>query len=74
MVEESIRHKWVKKPHSLLIFSQLDYLIQIVDANVHYNLVTKSADPHKLASSEANQSGFTLFAKAGHIQVQQGMG
>ena len=30
-----------------------------------------SADPDQLASVEANASGSTLFAKAGHIWVQQ---
>ena len=30
-----------------------------------------SADPDQLASEEANWSGSILFAKAGHIQVQQ---
>ena len=30
-----------------------------------------SADPDQLASSEANWSGSTLIAKAGHMQVQQ---
>ena len=30
-----------------------------------------SADPDQLGSSEANWSGSTLFAKAGHIRVQQ---
>ena len=34
--------------------------------------MTKSADPDQLASSEANWS--TLFAKAGHIMVQQDNG
>ena len=33
-----------------------------------------SADPDQLASEEANWSGATLFAKAGHIQAQQGQG
>ena len=33
--------------------------------------MTNSADPDQLASSEANWSGSTLFAKAGYIQVQQ---
>ena len=33
-----------------------------------------SADPDQLASSEANRSGSTLFAKAGYIQVQQDKG
>ena len=33
-----------------------------------------SADPDQLASSEANWSGSTLFAKAGHIQVLQDQG
>ena len=30
--------------------------------------MTNSADPDQLASSEANWSGSTLFAKAGHIR------
>ena len=33
-----------------------------------------SADPDQLASSEANWSGPTLFAKAGCIRVQQDKG
>ena len=35
--------------------------------------MANSADPDQLASSEveANWSGSILFAKAGHIQVQQ---
>ena len=33
--------------------------------------MTNSADPDKLASSEANWSGSKLFAKAGYIQIQQ---
>ena len=33
-----------------------------------------SADPDQLASSEVNWSGSTLFAKAGHIWVQQDQG
>ena len=33
--------------------------------------MTNSADPDQLASSEANWSGATLFAKTGYIQVQQ---
>ena len=36
--------------------------------------MTNSVDPDQLASSEANWSGSTLFAKAGHIQVQQDQG
>ena len=36
--------------------------------------MSNSADPDQLASSEANWSGSTLFAKAGHIQVQQDKG
>ena len=36
--------------------------------------MTNSADPDQLASSEANWSGSTLFAKAGHIQVEQDKG
>ena len=33
--------------------------------------MTNSADPDQLASSEANWSGSTLFAKAGYIRFQQ---
>ena len=33
--------------------------------------MANSADPDQLASEEANWSGSTLFAKAGHIRVQQ---
>ena len=36
--------------------------------------MANSADPDQLASPEANWSGSTLFANAGHIQVQQDMG
>ena len=32
--------------------------------------MANSADPDQLASSEANCSGSTLFAKAGHVQLQ----
>ena len=36
--------------------------------------MANSADPDQLASSEANWSGTTLYAKAGYIQVQQNQG
>ena len=36
--------------------------------------MTNNADPDQLASGEANWSGSTLFAKAGHIRVQQVQG
>ena len=36
--------------------------------------MTNSADPDQLASSEANWSGPTVFAKAGYIPVQHDMG
>ena len=36
--------------------------------------MTNSADPDQLASTEANWSGSTLFAKAGYIQGQQDKG
>ena len=36
--------------------------------------MTNSVDPDQLASEEANWSGSTLFAKAGHIWVQQDYG
>ena len=37
-------------------------------------LMANSAEPDQLASSEANWSGSTLFAKAGYIRVQQDKG
>ena len=36
--------------------------------------MANSADLDQLASSDLNWSGFTLFAKAGYIQVQQDKG
>ena len=36
--------------------------------------MANSADPEQLASSEANRSGSTLFAKAGYVWVQQDKG
>ena len=36
--------------------------------------MANSADPDQLASSEANWSGSTLFAKAAYIWVQQDKG
>ena len=36
--------------------------------------MANSADPDQLASSEANWSGSTLFAKAGYIWVQHDKG
>ena len=36
--------------------------------------MANSADPDQLASSEANWSGATLFAKEKHIRVQQDQG
>ena len=36
--------------------------------------MANSADTDQLASSEANWSGSTLFAKAGYIWVQQDKG
>ena len=39
-----------------------------------FYLMANSADPDQLASSEANWSGSTLFAKAGYIWVQQDKG
>ena len=55
-------------PHPFLIVSQSHYLIQVDDKNSP----TKwhSANPDQLASEEANWSGSTLFAKAGHTRVQ----
>ena len=36
--------------------------------------MTNSADPDQLASTEANWSGSSMFAKAEHIRVQQDQG
>ena len=36
--------------------------------------MANSVDPDQLASEEANWSGSTLFAKAGHIRIQQDKG
>ena len=36
--------------------------------------MTYSVDPDQLASEEAKWSGSTLFAKTGHIRVQQDQG
>ena len=36
--------------------------------------MANSVDPDQSASSEANWSGSTLFAKAGYIQAQQDKG
>ena len=36
--------------------------------------MANSADPDQLASSEANCSGSTLFAKAGYIRDQKDQG
>ena len=47
--------------------------IRLFDLDCRYKftyLMANSADPDQLASSKANWSGSTLFAKAGHIQVQ----
>ena len=50
-------------PHPLLIFSQSDYLIQVVDTNLHS--LTNSADPDQLASSEANWLDLQCLQKQG---------
>ena len=49
-----------------LLWLTLVMLIKVIGHN--------SADPDQLASEEANWSGSTLFAKAGHIWVQQDKG
>ena len=36
--------------------------------------MANSADPDQLASSVANWSGLTLFAKIGYVRVQQDKG
>ena len=65
--------EWIKMLCPLLIFSQ----IRLLDPSCWYKftyLMTNSTDPDQLASKEANWSGSTLFAKAGHIWVQQDNG
>ena len=42
----------IKMSHPLLIFSQSDYTIQIVNTNFT-NLMTNSVDPDQLASEKA---------------------
>ena len=65
--------EYIKIPCPLLIFGQSDYLIQGCCYKITY-LMANSAEPDQLASSEANWSGSTLFAKAGYIRVQQDKG
>ena len=42
----------IKMPHPLLVLSQSDYLVKVVDTNS--NTEWQTADPDQLASSEAN--------------------
>ena len=60
--------------HPLIILSQSDSLIQIVDINSDTKQIENSADSDQLASSEASRSGSTHFAKVGYIQAQQDKG
>ena len=53
----------------ILMFSQSDYLIQVVD--IHSNTEWQTLQIQ--ISSEANWSGSIMFAIAGHIRVQQDM-
>ena len=55
----------IKMPCTLLIVSQSDSLIKIVDINSDTKVAT-SADPDQLASA--------LFAKAGYNRAQQDRG
>ena len=66
-------------PRPQPIFSQADYLIQAAESNSNTEwqteqIMANSADPDQMASSEANWSGSTLFAKAGHISFRQDQG
>ena len=48
--------------------------IKLLDPGCWYKFtyqMANSVDPDQLAASEASWSGSTLFAKAGHIRVQQ---
>ena len=60
-------------PHPLVILSQSDYLIQVFDTKSNTEM-TNSAGTDQMASSDANGSRSTLFAKAGYIWVQQDKG
>ena len=60
--------------HPLLIVSQSDYLIQVVDTNSHTEWQTVQIQISWLLLAEANWSGSTLFVKAGYIQDQQDQG
>ena len=65
-----------KMPRTFLIFGQSD-VISVKRPDYWYKftlLMANSEDPDQVASSEANWSGSTLFAKAGHIRVQQDKG
>ena len=63
---------WIKMRHPLPIFSQSDCLIQGVDKiHILNEKQCRSRIVASEASSEANWSGSTLFAKAGHSHVQQ---
>ena len=55
-------------PHQHLIVSQSDFLILFVDKFIYWKI--NSADLDQLAN-EANWSGSTLFAKAGHIRFSR---
>ena len=62
--------EWIKMLCPLLIFKP----IRSLDPDCCYKfayLMANSADPDQLASSEANWSGSTLFAKPGYIRIQQ---
>ena len=58
--------EWIKMPRPLLIYSQLDSLIQFVDINSDTKW-GNNADSNLLAY----WSGSTQSAKAGHTRVQQ---
>ena len=59
-------------PCPLIILSQSDYLICCWYKFTY--LITNSADPDQLASSETTWSGSTLIAKVGYIPFQQDKG
>ena len=64
--------EYIKMPRPLQIFSQSDYLIQIID--VIHILNCKQCRSRSVGFLEANWSGSTLFANAGYIRVQQDKG
>ena len=57
--------------HAYFSANQITWFVLLIQFT---HLIPNSVDPDQLASSEANWSGSTLFAQAGHIQAQEDQG